>query len=57
MQIILTKEEMMEMLKKAIQEKNYGKDFNNPTITFLNKKAGDETDVESIYPITHIIIE
>lgn len=57
MEIILTREELNEMLKKAIQEKSYGKELNNPKITFLNKKAGDETDVESVYIITHISIE
>lgn len=57
MQITLTKEELMIMLKKAIKETNYGKDLNDPEITFLNKRGGDETDVESCAVITHITIE
>ena len=57
MQITLTREEMITLLIKGIKEQSWGKDLGQPKITFLNKKAGDETDTEACMPITHISIE
>ena len=58
MQITLTREEMITLLVNGIKEQSWGKDLEQPKITFINKKIEeDEIDVEFGYPITHITIE
>ena len=55
MKIILTRNEMLEILIKGVQERLGEKPLINPGIIFMNDRKN--IDVESRYLITHIQVE